>query len=213
MSVPVTLSVITTAIYPIITDIMDKDDINEYDSIQLENHKCTTKHKHENNDIFTWCGNLNKCSYFTKVRYVVKNSYNNWSNLKLNEDTSQRKSGLFYAKEDPIIRKKIKFATTTDMSMFTEDDIQNFESVNIENHECVRRCGLFNPPYSYTWCGRVNGECKYIEGRRWQQEEQQKENVRVGKLIKAGHKCISILESYPSQHTWCRQEVCIKNQN
>lgn len=162
MSIPVILLVITKATYPI---IMDKnDDINTVDSIRLKNHRCTKKHKHDDN-IFTWCGNLNKCSYFTQVRHVVKESYDKWQSLALNEDTTKRKAGLFYAKEDPPIVQKIKFAVTTDMSAFTEKDIESFESIEIKDHECVQRGGLFNQPYSYTWCGRQQGECARIEGR------------------------------------------------
>lgn len=37
---------------------------------------------------------------------------------------------------------------------------------------------------------------------------QQQEDLEVKRLEDAGHTCIKILESYPSQHIWCGKEVC-----
>ena len=43
-------------------------------------------------------------------------------------------------------------------------------------------------------------------------ENIEKENIKLKNRLKSeGHTCIQILESYPSQVEWCRQQTCISN--
>ena len=46
------------------------------------------------------------------------------------------------------------------------------------------------------------------EQRKWAEEKEEENSQLIAALEAKGHVCIIVLESYPSQVQWCKQEPC-----
>ena len=49
---------------------------------------------------------------------------------------------------------------------------------------------------------------KITEIYKRQQEKQKEQEKLYEELVDKGHKCISILETYPMKLIWCKKEIC-----
>jgi len=49
----------------------------------------------------------------------------------------------------------------------------------------------------------------YKSQEKQEKQEKQKEKEKLyQELVDKGHKCISILETYPMKLIWCKKEIC-----
>ena len=63
-------------------------------------------------------------------------------------------------------------------------------------------------PPGMGWCQKE--PCEEIANRKWQREEDARQDKLAEELREKGHKCISIQECYPCRVVWCEEETCIK---
>lgn len=193
----------------------------EYTSIILEGHTCCEPLTYKKNKVFVWCGNTS-CAKPTlnkvPINYVLKSSYKDYETLEYYEDkkiisdpyirTSYNPCAYLYKSTnlDPVITHKVLCEKTNDMSIFTKDDIPYFKDVTIEDHSCVVIVGN-GIRRDIKWCG--TNPCKSVIAYQNMRKRQQKEDNAVRELLEQGHTCVRNMESYPSQHSWCQQEICI----
>lgn len=176
-----------------------------FDEILLENHRCCYKVECYDSPMFVWCGK-NVCDGQAFKKCIVKKTCGEWEELF----SSKNKYNITYSNEpEPKILYKSLLVKVNDISKYTDADIPYFNNVVLKNgHKCNMRCGM-KAPYKYTWCGQ-NGECEEVKCWDDMHNRQKEEDDCVNQLVANGHTCISILECYPSRHSWCGQTPCIK---
>lgn len=77
-------------------------------------------------------------------------------------------------------------------------------------HRCFVRC--VSEEYGsdvYKWCGNKERCEERLDGSM--QERQEHDNMMASYLQRHGHKCVTIQQTYPSQHCWCKQEPCYES--
>lgn len=68
-------------------------------------------------------------------------------------------------------------------------------------------CAMYNMQNkTLEWCNQ--DKCRESEVYLSMETRQKQQEELVKKLEKKGHKCISIMESYPMQVSWCNKTPC-----
>lgn len=83
------------------------------------------------------------------------------------------------------------------------EDIREF--LIKKGHKCVTIVGT-GKDSQLQWCQQ--DVCTKIEQLFDMKRRQKEEDAKVDALVAKGHTCITIMETYPSFHTWCEQEPC-----
>uniref|UniRef100_A0A6G6ACS9 Uncharacterized protein n=1 Tax=Borely moumouvirus TaxID=2712067 RepID=A0A6G6ACS9_9VIRU len=144
--------------------------------------------------------NKNCPKIIKKVADFLKD--NNHSCVEILHDRKKKSYELYWCMKDDCVLSHSLFGKSNQIPKIMKK-LCDFLKKN--NHECCSIIGTSN--HEFEWCMKdICEEKLMIEDMARRQAE---EDAFVEKLVREGHTCIYIMESYPSQTGWCEQKVCI----